>query len=372
MNTPETAGESSRKGRENGDASNESERPLKKARFAWQVKGKYHLKNDINETVKTPTETAFSPDVSEISGSSSNNDNRDTEQKLEILGDYLKNPVNNKLKTVFINSDQSLTPSTGSANDSLLYPQYVNHHEQSVNSNVLKWTSASSNSYSLHSISTILSQNYAEDLCIARWQYKQMVKGSVDNSINVALDRLMQSQSSLDHPSRTAALDAAQFVNNLPEDNSVENEGILMAISAHGLQFQSRCLALEARALHPHSTSSTNDDQECNDDTNDADEFNYDDALTLSPSDDEESQEAANQSDLSSNEDTAWSDSDDQKNERDDTTLYTFPDDSSQQNPSVEDPIHDSVGNSRHAFLDEAILFAIHSKGLTTLGSGYG
>lgn len=40
----------------------------------------------------------------------------------------------------------------------------------------------------------------------------------------------------IDMENRLLALDVADFINNLPGANSIENEGILMAISAHGLQ----------------------------------------------------------------------------------------------------------------------------------------
>lgn len=49
----ESRGQSSCRGQEDGDG---SDRPLKKARFAWQVKGK-HPKNDTNPVFTSPEET---------------------------------------------------------------------------------------------------------------------------------------------------------------------------------------------------------------------------------------------------------------------------------------------------------------------------
>lgn len=176
MNIAETAGGSSRKGQENGDASNESERPLKKARFAWQVKGKYHLKNDANETAKPSTAATSDPDVPESSSSTSNNHNRGTEQNLEILGDYyLMKQDFNSFDSVIVTPEQSLlTPSTSISNERLPYPRYVSSYEQNVTNNGLKRSSESNDDLNCLPVSMVFSQNFTEDQCIARWQTKQV------------------------------------------------------------------------------------------------------------------------------------------------------------------------------------------------------
>lgn len=372
MNITETAGGSSSKAQENGDASNESERPLKKARFAWQVKGKYHLKNDANNTAKTSSPTSSDHDAAESSGSGSSN-NRGTEQNLDILGDYLMKQDFNTLDSVISPSDQTLlTPSTSISNEKVPYPRYVSSFEQNSN-NVLKRSSESSND-KLHSVSRTLIQSFTEDQCIARWQTKQMVKGFVDNTINRVLDVWIHAplRPEDEHP-RFVALEVADFINNLPGDNSVENEGILMAISAHGLQ-------------QPASSNSsdTNDDNYLNSSPNNTDDFR---PLTPLPSD-EESREPVNSNNLcdtdtSSNDlDMAWSYSDEQKNECDDVSPFPLiPDatslsyqdvNTSHQNSGVGCDDIDNTGDNHCDFLDEAILFAIQSKGLTTFGSDYG
>lgn len=203
-----------------------------------------------------------------------------------------------------------------------------------------------------------------------------MVKGFVDNTINRVLDLWIQTPlPPEDNRSRSVALDVADFINNLPGDNSIENEGILMAISAHGLQ-------------HPANSSNSNeiDDNFQNIDAanDEAESFR---PLTPLPSDDESQEQANNNNqcdtDTSSNDlDMAWSYADDKKNESNDMSPFPlFPEASSLSYQGVHDSHQNSSGDcdgienpvDNHCdFLDEAILFAIQSKGLTTFGSDYG
>lgn len=63
----------------------------------------------------------------------------------------------------------------------------------------------------------------------------QMAKGFVDNTINRVLDSWLMSpfpQSMESNP----LFEFTDYFDNIVNDDSVENEGILMAISAHGLQ----------------------------------------------------------------------------------------------------------------------------------------
>lgn len=61
-----------------------------------------------------------------------------------------------------------------------------------------------------------------------------MARGFVDNRINHVLESWLHPPPQ--GPAGFLALEVADFFNNLPVANSIENEGILMAISAHGLQ----------------------------------------------------------------------------------------------------------------------------------------
>lgn len=62
MNSGQSSRESSSCGQENGAALSDPERPLKKARFPWQIKGKHHLKNQTNEANES---SAVTPIVTE-------------------------------------------------------------------------------------------------------------------------------------------------------------------------------------------------------------------------------------------------------------------------------------------------------------------
>ncbi|CAB3221717.1 unnamed protein product [Arctia plantaginis] len=374
MNTTETAEGSSCKGQENGDASNESERPLKKARFAWQVKGKYHLKNDANDTVKASSTTSPDPDTALPSGSGSSSSNRDTEQKLEIFGDYLMKQDFQTLDCVISAPDESLTPSTSiPVNERLPYPRYMSSYEQNMPNSVFKKNSESSNITKTLPSSVVVAPSFTEDQCIARWQIIQMVRGFIDNTINRVLDLELQPPlPPEDGRFYYVARDVADFINNLPGDNSIENEGILMAISAHGLQ-------------HPRNSYSNIHIENSNRNRvpDDADNIHL---LTPLPSDDESHEPVNNinecDTDTSSNDlDMSWS-YDDQKNENSDMTVFPlFPDSTnlsyqsvneSPQNSSTECEVIENPVDNHCDFVDEAILFAIQSKGLTTFGSDYG
>lgn len=180
MNVPDSVGEPSSKRRENGDAPTGSERPLKKARFAWQVKGKYHLKNDTDETTKSLTALRNEPGPAGTS-SGSENVSRDligsTEQNLEILGDYLLKQDFNTLDSVVTDSEESLLKpvclpenNTRTAPDCQQYPRYVSSSDNGLRDHR---SSINSNEHIAIPMSMIISQNY-EDQCITRWQAKQV------------------------------------------------------------------------------------------------------------------------------------------------------------------------------------------------------
>lgn len=64
MNFGESSGDSSSDAQENGaSASSDCERPHKKARFPWQIKGKHHLKNQTIEPIES---SSIAPAESEL------------------------------------------------------------------------------------------------------------------------------------------------------------------------------------------------------------------------------------------------------------------------------------------------------------------
>lgn len=168
MNLPGTAGESSCKRQENGDAT-EPDRPLKKARFAWEVKGKYHLRNgmsDVKSTITNDSERA-GPSSQQCESKLIGN----TEQNLEILGDYLLKQDFNTLDSI-TDSNSPLLPSSSSSSEKLSYPRYVSTFE---NNRAISESSSSNDERTSVSKSLVYSNKDAEDQCIARWQARQVI-----------------------------------------------------------------------------------------------------------------------------------------------------------------------------------------------------
>lgn len=206
-----------------------------------------------------------------------------------------------------------------------------------------------------------------------------MAKGFVDNTINRVLDSWLVAplQAEMDN-NRFLALDVAEFINNLPGDNTVENEGILMAISAHGLQNtstssgsknsesdQSEMLNQKSECMTPPSSPIPSDDNITHE------TFTTDDQIDSN----------------SSNLDMTWSYSDEtmRKNVNNLTQLALLPDASSQYQYFNETEnlqaanidyhnirSNDSDFDNQLDFLDAAVSFAIQNKGLTSYGTDYG
>ncbi|VVC87430.1 uncharacterized protein LOC126966863 [Leptidea sinapis] len=357
-----TAGEPSCKRQENGDApiELETDRPLKKARFAWQVKGKYHLKNEITEVKPSiPNDDYDKPCSSSHVNPEHKNVVGNTEQNLEILGDYLLKQDFNTLDSV-ADCEKLLPPTT--ASEKLPYPRYISSFETSSNST----NESNSNELQSQSSNPIMNSNYyTEDQCIARWQARQMAKCFVDNTINRVLDNWMLAPLPPDADNnRVLALDVAEFINNLPGDNTIENEGILMAISAHGLQNTS-------------NASSSNDHEKSLTDSQSKDMFNSSPSSPIQ-SDDELSQTANSNKNSDPN----------SSNELDcnDMQIAFYPGSSSSykyygendlDNSNIECEGDETIQCSddvieNYDFLDAAVSFAIQNKGLTSFGTDYG
>ncbi|XP_045500948.1 uncharacterized protein LOC123698384 [Colias croceus] len=373
MNLPGTTGESSCKRQENGDGTIEPDRPLKKARFAWQVKGKYHLKNENTESKPSNT----SKEIDKPSSSNDNNNQRsnlvgNTEQNLEILGDYLLKQDFNTLDSI-TDAEKILPPST--SNDKIPYPRYISSFESSSQGN----RSSSDEDNVQSPMSLVHTNNYTEDQCIARWQARQMAKCFVDNTINRVLDNWMIAPLPTDMDNnRFLALDVAEFINNLPGDNTIENEGILMAISAHGLQ---------------NTSSTSSNDNGKNISTNYNKDVTNSPSSSPIPSDDEISPAPSksiknNELSSSSDLDMSWSFEEESKQcDNNDLQLTFFPEKSSSykyygdndplENSGIECDGDETLnGNDdimdNYDFLDAAVTFAIQNKGLTSFGTDYG
>lgn len=203
-----------------------------------------------------------------------------------------------------------------------------------------------------------------------------MAKGPIDNTINGILDYMKENP--LDEGDATLeAFDVADVINNRPGvgENSIENEGILMAISAHGLQNTSSSsssfnsisssMSLNFREIYLPGIQSP--------------------ALSirLSPihSEDEPNEEIQGEFEYALDK-VQWPYSDELKNE-DKVTIETptFHGTPSLIFQNLYDNLHNTeaassndmaIENNHSDFLDAAVSFAIQSKGLTTFGTDYG
>lgn len=112
-------GESSCRRKPNIDKMSDSERPLKKAKFAWQVKGRYHLKDQEvaeNNVEENNTQITTAPNIVTVEQIDSITEGIEmtskAEENLELLGDYLLRQQDFSIAPIINN-----TPSESSATE---------------------------------------------------------------------------------------------------------------------------------------------------------------------------------------------------------------------------------------------------------------
>lgn len=176
MDTEE--GESSKK--EGGEG---SDKPLKKARYAWEVKGKYHLKEKNQNNNENCGETSQTQTECESSGASCSSKQQSSMDLLMSAADKI---MDFEIPAEALN--ERVVPQNVPAEDGVLGEE-------------------------------------AEDYYLLRWQARQLAKGFVDNTINRVLEQWRLSVHASD-----------LFLENCDGDELVEDEGILMAIQSHGLR----------------------------------------------------------------------------------------------------------------------------------------
>ncbi|GJQ69037.1 hypothetical protein Trydic_g6208 [Trypoxylus dichotomus] len=197
-------GEHSRKTR--NDNENGEERPFKKAKYVWQLKGKYHLKESYKQPNDSNTKESCSKDVIE--------EDQATDDTAIANNNNLKNKNCNKccLDTLLARSNALL------------------ENEDPSDLEV----SSSNIDRSIHDeipVTLVKPNLKNQDDYLSKWQARQVAKCYVDNTINSILEQW-----------KLAPVDAADFVENCDNDGHVEDEGILMAIQSHGLQSGSKNL----------------------------------------------------------------------------------------------------------------------------------
>ncbi|CAH0553566.1 unnamed protein product [Brassicogethes aeneus] len=152
------------------------EKPLKKARYEWEVKGKHHLKEksgNINTNNNIPSSS--------------------TVQEVKEHRCFLSVPTSDDI----VLSDEE---------------EWTDHNIDQAISNEIPVTLVSPKN---------------QEYYLRRWQARRVARGFVDNTINTILETYMNQPSDFD---------ASDLVENCENDGQVEDEGILMAIQSHGLQ----------------------------------------------------------------------------------------------------------------------------------------
>lgn len=158
----------------------DGERPFKKAKYAWQVKGRSHLKEK---------NTPQNEDVSTDTNSESTND---TTQRCRNCAQ------NNYLNTI-LNHSEYLMDDVGKSSKSQV------------------------------PVSMVPKTKKTYDQYLAIWQANQLAKCFLDNTINTVFEKWMIAPFD----------DANDLIENCENGGIVEDEGILMAIQSHGLQSNS-------------------------------------------------------------------------------------------------------------------------------------
>lgn len=190
------------------------DKPLKKARYVWEVKGKYHLK----ESYKRPRNEA---EIEETSVMDTSN--------------YQNNCVDGHLKAES-DSNTSTDSDTVNCDGRCCVNAMLQNSEVFMNSDD---DEDDDEEVTLKDITddvplSLTAPNPKNEDYLLKWQARQVAKGFVDNTINRVLEQWT-----------LAPFDASDLVENCDNDGHVEDEGILMAIQSHGLrqdsqQFSSR------------------------------------------------------------------------------------------------------------------------------------
>ncbi|KAJ3628013.1 hypothetical protein MTP99_015340 [Tenebrio molitor] len=163
----------------------EMSRPLKKAKYVWQVKGKYHLKANYQNKAE----------------GTNSKEKRNCSCDAHI----------NKEEICKGNCIDTFLAKTEALLDS--------DEDETISKNIDK---SISNEIPI----TLVSPNPKnQDYYLRKWQARQIARGYIDNTINSVLETWV-----------SAPFDAEDFVENCDDDGHIEDEGILMAIQAHGLQ----------------------------------------------------------------------------------------------------------------------------------------
>ncbi|XP_071449962.1 uncharacterized protein [Hetaerina americana] len=217
----------------------ENERPLKKARYIWQIKGKYHLR-EKERKIYLPSETrsesiAVPVEFKNLSAvCCGNEENYIGERTMESLPDEtspvdkcstkcpsplqdIEEVIKEDATTFEVpNKDESAEVKRTTPPLHLIIEREPSHASPKTSSCCFQSFLHSVNRSSLH---------------VRKWQTKQLAQGIVDNTINKVLEEMGFV------PLPEDADDVFNEPTNCNDSHqNFENEAVLMAIQSHGLQ----------------------------------------------------------------------------------------------------------------------------------------
>lgn len=190
--------ENERSGSSKSTKSDGNDKPLKKARYAWEVKGKYHLKE------KSQDDRKVNDGCDEAAQTSGSWCRKSSSEKVECNCNY-SDKQTRSVDVLMSDVDKMMEFKIPKGAFSKIKIEKVVEESKPARDEAL--------------------DEAAEDYYLLRWQARQLAKGFVDNTINKVLEQWRLSVHASD-----------LFVENGDGDELVEDEGILMAIQSHGLR----------------------------------------------------------------------------------------------------------------------------------------
>lgn len=203
------------------------DRPLKKARYVWQIKGKYHLKKSDDE--KLPCYTSNNPGKDECSVLLPCKHSGCTDSICSITLTKMEDSDNSSLQEMNSNENE---PNSEGCNPIL-------NLSERDESNISKSQTSEVESVSIEksevpsALNTMLaSVRPSTSWQLRKWQARQVARCFVDNTIN----RVLEDMGFVPLP-----VDADDILDEFPmteseNDEGLEDEAVLMAIHRHGLR----------------------------------------------------------------------------------------------------------------------------------------
>lgn len=191
------------------------ERPLKKARYVWQIKGKYHLKKNDNAQTSNSESTNSLVDLRPLNSNFKNDKNTNIQD------------VNNSRKIDF-----EVKSFDSGVNESIKDGVITEKYDSKIfrNDRLTRCVSETN---------------------LRKWQARQVARCYVDNTINTVLEEMGFHPMNGEHD----MLDEDLQIPENSSDENLEDEAVMMAIHSHGLQ---RLVARNQELTQSSRNKSTN------------------------------------------------------------------------------------------------------------------